>query len=111
MSYCRRPTLPARAVWDHENDDVGSRTALIRATEGNQFEIVKLRLRHAADPTMEAKFHSSTMEATSNPEIMRLLSEAIASCRTSAGSMNRPTDSELERGARQYFYRPKQLLS
>jgi alpha-beta hydrolase superfamily lysophospholipase len=39
-------------------------------------------LDHAADPTTEAKFHSSPMEDTSNPEIKRLLTEAIARYRS-----------------------------
>ena len=68
----------------NENDYVGGGTPLLCAAEDNQLEIVKVLLDHGADPTIEAKFHGSPIQATSDPEIKKILSEAIASCRSGA---------------------------
>jgi hypothetical protein len=73
--------LIAKRTDVNANDYVGAGTALILACEANQLEIVKLLLAHGADPTMKAKFHDPPVEATSNPEIKKMLNEAIASCR------------------------------
>jgi len=72
------------------NAYVGAGTALIRAAEDNQLEIVKLLLDHGADPTLKAKFHDSPMDETSNREIKRLLSEAIANCRSGVRKCESP---------------------
>lgn len=74
-------TLISKGADVNGNDYVGSGTPLMRAAEANQLEIVKLLLRHGADPTIAAKFHAFPLEATSDPEIKKLLNQAIANCR------------------------------
>jgi ankyrin repeat protein len=62
------------------NDYVGVGTALLTAAENDNREMVKLLLKHGADPTIEAKFHDPPLQSTNDPEIKRMLQVALREC-------------------------------
>ena len=62
------------------DDAVGRGTALMGAAEDNNRDMVRLLLRYGADPTASAKFHESPLVSTHDPEIKRMLRQAIREC-------------------------------
>ncbi len=66
------------------NDYVGVGTALMAAAEGSKREMVRLLLRHGADPTVQAKFHDPALVSAADPEIKKMLEQALRECETGA---------------------------
>jgi hypothetical protein len=62
------------------DDAVGRGTALMGAAEDNNRDMVRLPLKYGADPTASAKFRESPLVSTHDPEIKRMLRQAIREC-------------------------------
>lgn len=65
----------------NEDDFVGGGTALMAATENNNRAMVKLLLENGADPTIAAKFHDAPLQSAKDPEIRRMLRNALNECK------------------------------
>ena len=65
----------------NEDDYVGVGTALMAAAENNNRAMVKLLLQNGADPTITAKFHDPPLRSAKDPEIRRMLRNALNECK------------------------------
>jgi ankyrin repeat protein len=72
------------------DDFVGRGTALMGAVEDGRRQMVSLLLRYGADPTIEAKFHDRPLKSATDPQIKRMLVQALAECRSTRKCEGQP---------------------